>query len=95
MLTLLTDQYGLVPLPEPRLENVVDIDSDAPDIALVDLDLMQVRGGMREPRWRAPVVLPEVRTQPILHQVEIDKRNVGGVGVDVNHILKPGFGQWD
>jgi hypothetical protein len=30
-----------------------------------------------------------------LHQVEIDKRNVGGVGVDINHILKPNFGQWD
>lgn len=30
-----------------------------------------------------------------LHQVEIDKRSVGGVGVDINHILKPGFGQWD
>jgi Domain of unknown function (DUF1906) len=30
-----------------------------------------------------------------LHQVEIDKRSVGGVGVDVNQILKPGFGQWD
>ena len=30
-----------------------------------------------------------------LHQVEIDKRSVGGVGVDVNHILKPTFGQWD
>jgi Domain of unknown function (DUF1906) len=30
-----------------------------------------------------------------LHQVEIDKRSVGGVGVDVNHILKPQFGQWD
>lgn len=30
-----------------------------------------------------------------LHQVEIDKRSVGGVGVDVNHILKPNFGQWD
>jgi hypothetical protein len=30
-----------------------------------------------------------------LHQVEIDKRSVGGVGVDVNHILKPRFGQWD
>ncbi|QUR68368.1 DUF1906 domain-containing protein [Mycobacterium spongiae] len=29
-----------------------------------------------------------------LHQVEIDKRSVGGVGVDVNHILKPRFGQW-
>jgi glycoside hydrolase-like protein len=30
-----------------------------------------------------------------LHQVEIDKRSVGGVGVDINNILKPQFGQWD
>ena len=30
-----------------------------------------------------------------LHQVEIDKRSVAGVGVDINHILKPQFGQWD
>ncbi|OBI79855.1 hypothetical protein A5663_18495 [Mycobacterium sp. E740] len=30
-----------------------------------------------------------------LHQVEIDGRSVGGVGVDINHILKPRFGQWD
>lgn len=30
-----------------------------------------------------------------LHQVEIDKRSVGGVGVDINHILKTQFGQWD
>ena len=30
-----------------------------------------------------------------LHQVEIDKQRVGGVGVDINHILKPRFGQWD
>jgi len=30
-----------------------------------------------------------------LHQVEIDKRSVGGVGVDVNNVLKPNFGQWD
>ncbi|HET9876283.1 MAG TPA: DUF1906 domain-containing protein, partial [Mycobacterium sp.] len=29
-----------------------------------------------------------------LHQVEIDKRSVGGVGVDINEILKPPFGQW-
>jgi hypothetical protein len=29
-----------------------------------------------------------------LHQVEIDKRNVGGVGVDINNIVKPQFGQW-
>ncbi|MBN3454084.1 MULTISPECIES: DUF1906 domain-containing protein [Mycolicibacterium] len=30
-----------------------------------------------------------------LHQVEIDERSVGGVGVDINHVLKPRFGQWD
>ena len=30
-----------------------------------------------------------------LHQVEIDQRKVAGVGVDINHILKPSFGQWD
>ena len=30
-----------------------------------------------------------------LHQVEIDKRSVGSIGVDINHILKPRFGQWD
>jgi hypothetical protein len=30
-----------------------------------------------------------------LHQVEIDKRSVAGVGVDINHVLKPRFGQWD
>ncbi|WP_255407267.1 glycoside hydrolase domain-containing protein [Mycobacterium sp. AT1] len=30
-----------------------------------------------------------------LHRVEIDARSVGGVGVDLNHVLKPRFGQWD
>lgn len=29
-----------------------------------------------------------------LHQVEIDRREVGNVGVDVNQILTPQFGQW-
>jgi len=29
-----------------------------------------------------------------LHQIEIDKRQVGGVGVDVNEVLKPDYGQW-
>lgn len=29
-----------------------------------------------------------------IHQVEADKRQVGGVGVDVNRILKDDFGQW-
>lgn len=29
-----------------------------------------------------------------LHQIEIDKRRIGGVGVDVNDVLKPAYGQW-
>ncbi|MEV6432565.1 glycoside hydrolase domain-containing protein [Nocardia sp. NPDC051463] len=29
-----------------------------------------------------------------LHQSEIDKRRVGGIGVDVNDVLKPDYGQW-
>lgn len=29
-----------------------------------------------------------------LHQVEIDKRKVGNVGVDVNEVRTPQFGQW-
>ena len=29
-----------------------------------------------------------------LHQFEIDARTVAGVGVDLNNILKPQFGQW-
>lgn len=29
-----------------------------------------------------------------LHQVEVDKRKVGNVGVDINQILTPRFGQW-
>jgi hypothetical protein len=34
------------PLAELRLADVVDVDPDAADVALVDLDLVQVRGGM-------------------------------------------------
>ena len=30
-----------------------------------------------------------------LHQFEIDARSVAGVGVDLNNILTPQFGQWD
>lgn len=29
-----------------------------------------------------------------LHQVEIDKRSIGGIGVDLNTIRKSDFGQW-
>jgi hypothetical protein len=29
-----------------------------------------------------------------LHQIVIDKGRVGSVGVDINNICKPQFGQW-
>jgi hypothetical protein len=46
--------------------------------------------------WQHNWGSPGGRTHPAahLHQVEIDKRNVGGVGVDINNICKPQFGQW-
>src|SRR3984957_17352375 len=46
--------------------------------------------------WQHNWVSPGGYTHPAanLHQVEIDKRNVGGVGVDINNICKPQFGQW-
>lgn len=46
--------------------------------------------------WQHNWGSPKGYTHPAahLHQVEIDKRNVGGVGVDVNYIMKPSFGQW-
>ena len=47
--------------------------------------------------WQHNWGSPKGYTHPAahLHQVEIDKRSVAGVGVDVNDILKPRFGQWD
>ncbi|MBS4727257.1 DUF1906 domain-containing protein [Mycobacterium sp. SM1] len=47
--------------------------------------------------WQHNWGSPKGFTHPAahLHQVEIDKRTVAGVGVDVNNILKPQFGQWD
>jgi len=46
--------------------------------------------------WQHNWGSPRGYTHPAanLHQIEIDKRNVGGVGVDINEILKPQFGQW-
>lgn len=46
--------------------------------------------------WQHNWGSPHGYTHPAanLHQVEIDKRNVGGVGVDINNIVKPQFGQW-
>lgn len=46
--------------------------------------------------WQHNWGSPHGYTHPAanLHQVEIDKRSVGGVGVDINNIVKPQFGQW-
>src|ERR1700749_2945679 len=46
--------------------------------------------------WQHNWGSPGGRTPPAahLHQVEIDKRPVGAVGVDINNICKPQFGQW-
>jgi hypothetical protein len=46
--------------------------------------------------WQHNWGSPKGYTHPAahLHQVEIDKRSVGGIGVDVNYIMKPSFGQW-
>ncbi|MDR3664083.1 MAG: DUF1906 domain-containing protein [Mycobacterium sp.] len=43
--------------------------------------------------WGSPGGTPHQAAA--LHQVEIDKQHVGGVGVDINNLLKPQFGQWD
>src|ERR1700739_5054909 len=56
------------PLAELRLSDVVDVDPDAADVALVDLDLMQICGGMSAAPRRAPVVLPEVGAQAVLQR---------------------------
>lgn len=46
--------------------------------------------------WQHNWGSPKGYTHPAaqLHQIEIDKRAVAGVGVDINTILKPQFGQW-
>ena len=46
--------------------------------------------------WQHNWGSPHGYTHPAahLHQIEIDKRSVGGVGVDINNIMKPQFGQW-
>src|SRR5271165_1794940 len=56
------------PLTELWLADVVDVDPDAADIALVDLDLVQICGGMSAAPGRAPVVLPEVGAQAVLQR---------------------------
>ena len=39
------------PLTELGLADVVDVDADAADVAFVDLDLVQIRSGVRESGW--------------------------------------------
>ena len=55
-----------------------------------------VQDGIGSYFWQHNWGSPEGRAHPAahLHQVEIDARQIGGVGVDVNHVLKPEFGQW-
>jgi len=55
-----------------------------------------LRDGLGSYFWQHNWGSPHGYTHPAanLHQVEIDKRDVGGVGVDINNICKPQFGQW-
>ncbi|KJX75266.1 DUF1906 domain-containing protein [Mycobacterium lepromatosis] len=55
-----------------------------------------LQDGLASYFWQHNWGSPKGYTHPAanLHQVEIDKRTVGGVGVDINTILKPQFGQW-
>ncbi|VAZ84938.1 Putative peptidoglycan hydrolase [Mycobacterium persicum] len=55
-----------------------------------------VQDGLGSYFWQHNWGSPKGFTHPAanLHQVEIDKRKVGGVGVDINEILQPQFGQW-
>jgi hypothetical protein len=55
-----------------------------------------VHDGLGSYFWQHNWGSPKGYTHPAanLHQVEIDKRKVSGVGVDINEIMKPQFGQW-
>src|SRR5262249_32196657 len=68
----------LSPLPEFGLKNVVDVHPDPADMAFVDFDLVQIRGGMHVSLGRAPVVLPEVGAQAVV------QRPVDSFGVPVH-----------
>ena len=46
------------PLAVVGLEDVVDVDGNSVDAAFVDLDLVEVRGGVDETLRRTPIVLP-------------------------------------
>lgn len=55
-----------------------------------------VQEGLGSYYWQHNWGSPQGFTHPAasLHQVEIDRRKVAGVGVDVNNICRPQFGQW-
>lgn len=55
-----------------------------------------VQDGLGRWYWQHNYGSPGGVAHPVanLHQVEIDSRKVGNVGVDINQILKPQFGQW-
>ncbi len=59
--------FESVPLAELRLEDVVQVDAHTRHLALVDLDLMQVRGRVGVAlRGAPPVVLPEPGPETVL-----------------------------
>jgi hypothetical protein len=47
--SLRSDVRGLGPLPELGLVDFVDVHPDPANAAFIDLDLVQIRGRMREP----------------------------------------------
>ena len=64
-------------------ENVVDVNAHPSHLALVDLHLMEMGCRMRDAPRRAPVVLPEIRPEPIL-KCPLDGL---GVGVDADTLV--------
>ncbi|WP_028477200.1 DUF1906 domain-containing protein [Nocardia sp. CNY236] len=53
-------------------------------------------GGLGSWYWQHNWGTPPGFVHPVahLHQFEIDKRSIDGVGIDVNTVLAPEFGQW-
>lgn len=64
--------------------------ANAPTIELASI------AGLGSWYWQHNWGTPEGFVHPAanLHQIEIDDRTVGGVGVDVNNILTPEYGAW-
>ena len=62
---------------------MVDVDAHTGHFPLVDLNLVQVGGRVRNPPRRTPIVLPEVRPKSIL-KCPLDGL---GVGVDADALV--------